>query len=359
VLGERVKSEGSYAALARAITRASRGERAPKEGEPADLIDRRKLHSLVTSGKGAVLTIEDLHALDRYLERYGEGLAYRPLLQRPDLMEALADGGRVTFLLGSKPELERGSVSHWDVLAMAEIQRAVGRSEVSVRFDIETVPLLSGLTETQDALEGHAASNYLEEGGPSLVCLGSSRSNPLAELMLARMFDYPGFATASLADRENLPFGFVWNPSFSDVFPSYFHFPPDEIVAGNARAADEIRGGKASALWTPEKVYLDQVTPRQWGETFGLCLAQRRRGGRVWLLLLGITGAATFVAAKLANRLATRLHDSTDESRPSQVYWGIVRASVAEELKANFFNLRQFEGEEIATQEPISVPGSD
>ena len=134
--------EGSYAALARAITEASReGERDGRKA-PRDVIDRRKLRSLVNGGNGAVLTVDDLFALDHYLSRFGESLAARPLLQKPDLMDALSTSGRVTFLLGSKHEAERGMVSEYDLHGMGEIQRSIGRSsEVGVSYDVQTVPL--------------------------------------------------------------------------------------------------------------------------------------------------------------------------------------------------------------------------
>jgi hypothetical protein len=191
------------------------------------------------------------------------------------------------------------------------------------------------------------------------VCLGSSRSNPCAELMLARMFGVPAFATAPAEARDALEFGFVWNPRLSNRFPSYFHLAPEDIEADDAAAAKKIRSQKASALWSAKKVYLDEVTPQRWGETFGLCLAQRRRGRQVWLLLLGITGAATYLAAKVANRMVTRLHESADDSRPSPVYWGIVRAKVAKAQAGEFFNLRQFDEEESHSQPPLPAVGTD
>ena len=177
-LGERKEKEGSYAALARAITKSN----AAASGTDATLedrsraLDRRKLRAIVEGAPNLVLSLQELRALDCYLERYGEGLAYVPLFEKPDLMQTLAESGRVTFLLGSKPEPEHRYFSHWDVLAMAEIQRGISSSGVSVRFDIQDVLLHETLEAATASSKIEGWAELLEDRGPSLVCLGSGRS---------------------------------------------------------------------------------------------------------------------------------------------------------------------------------------
>ena len=74
---------------------------------------------------GLKLSVDDLAAIDIYLEPFGEGLSYRPLFDKPDVLQALANSGRVTFLVGTEGEEEGGNFPHWDVLAMAELQRSL------------------------------------------------------------------------------------------------------------------------------------------------------------------------------------------------------------------------------------------
>jgi hypothetical protein len=353
VLGELKAKEGGYSALARAIDRSTAAGPRPDSGEDDRKrgFDRRKLKSIIEADKNLVLSLKELRALDCYLERYGEGLAYVPLFQKPDLMQTLAESGRVTFLLGSKPEAkgELRHFSHWDVLAMAEIQRAINPSEVSVRFDIQDVPLYEELEATRESITGTGGwMELLDDHGPSLVCLGSSRTNPAEEAMLCEMFQRPAFEEAPPDERRQLPFHFVWNPDLPYVFPSHFHLRSDDISSDHPDAAELIEGGQCSAVVTDDAILVDRVTPRRSGDTYGVCVAQRRKRGQVWLALAGVTGAATFVAAKLAKSLATRLHEQK-RGQDSDVYWAAIRGRVPKDRDRPFVNLRQFAQETIVS----------
>jgi hypothetical protein len=304
ILRDLRSKEGSYAALARAITRAYL-ESAPAADVRGDVIDRRKLKSLVEGGKGAVLSLDDLFVLDPYLSKFGESLALRPILQKPDLMEALADSGRVTFLLGSRPEIERRMVSEYDLLGMGEIQRAISNTQGGVRFEVKTVPL-TGRVATREQVKDFESLVH-EESGASLCVLASARSNACSELLACAIVGYPPFAEGPLPPGVQPPFQLVWNPTLPHLYESHFRADARTLLSRDPKVAKEVEDGKASVLVTRDRLYVDRVTPRGWGDTFGVCMAQRRRHGQVWLLLLGITGAATFACAKLASRLATRL----------------------------------------------------
>jgi hypothetical protein len=355
VLAHRMREEGSYAALARAITTANdEGQSSTrKKKSKGDVIDRRKLKSLVEGGSGAVLTRKDLFALDHYLSQYGESLAARPILRKPDLMQALGESGRVTFLLGSRPEVERVVVSQYDLLGMGEIQRAIGHADSGVRYDVQTVPLPGRSATIEDVKAFEALLS--DENGPSLCCLASARSNPFAERLLCAFFGYSPFAQQPLPKKATLPFQLIWNPTLSSLYQSHFRADAASIRARNPKMADEVDRGEASVLVTPEKLYVDRLTHDGWGDTYGVCMAQRRRRGQVWLLLLGITGASTFVSAKVAKRLATRMNECPD-GRNSDIYWGIVKARVEKTQRDELFNLRQFTLEEIETQPPLPAP---
>jgi hypothetical protein len=344
VLSERRDREGSYAALAEAIEKSNPARPAagpkpspipsPKPDQGRDEgkqrkskrgVDRRKLKALVEGDPNVVLSVRELRAIDVYLDRYGQGLAYVPLFERPDLLQTLADSGRVTFLLASKPEEGLRYFSHWDVLAMAEIQRGINPSEMSVRFDIQDVLL----QETQQKAAGSSKmggwSELLGDQGPSLVCLGSTRTGPAAEAMLCRMFEVPEFEDPPPADKQRIPFHFVWKPMLPYVFSSHFHLGSVDLFSRDLDAANTVRERRASAIVTAEDVFVDRVYPERIGDTYGVCVVQRRKRGQVWLVLAGITGVATFVAAKLAKSLTTRLHEQ-EAGQNSDVYWAVIRA---------------------------------
>jgi hypothetical protein len=344
-LGERKAREGSYAALARAIEKSNAiGGRA----DQGRALDRRKLKAIVDGAPNLVLSLQELRALDCYLERYGEGLAYVPLFEKPDLMQTLADSGRVTFLLGSKPEPEHRYFSHWDVLAMAEIQRGISSSEMSVRFDIQDVLLHETLEAAAASTKIGGWSELLADQGPSLVCLGSSRTSPAAEVMLCRMFQCSEFENPSRLEKQRLPFHFVWKPMLDYVFPSCFHLDSADISSRDPAAATAVRDNSASAVVTAKDVFVDPVHPDHSGDTYGICIAQRRKRGQVWLVLAGVTGVATFVAAKLAKSLATRLHEQKP-GQDSDVYWAVIRAGVDEDSNRPLANVRTFAKEAIVS----------
>jgi hypothetical protein len=231
---------------------------------------------------------------------------------------------------------------------MAEIQRGITASEVGVRIDIRDLMLdrrLPGLAETSDE---NGWTGLLEDHGPSLVCLGSSRTSPATEIMLCRMFGCPQYVNAPRGQKRRLPFHFAWCLDLPFVFPSHFHLPSAEVAERDPDAADLIDLGNASALVTEENVFVDTVHQAHRGDTYGVCVAQRRKGGQVWLILAGITGAATYVAAKLAKNLATRLHEQ-EHGQESDVYWAVVRAGVEQASNLPLTDVRNIGEEAIAS----------
>jgi hypothetical protein len=295
--------------------------------------------SLAAGSENVVLSLADLRALDNYLERYGEGLAYVPLFQKPD------------------QEQELWHFSRWDVLAMAEIQRGINTSEVSTRMDIQDVPLPEGSTDVAQSTDNAEWLELLDDQGPSLVCLGSSRTGPAAEAMLCKMFKRPRFEDALPAQKKSLPFHFVWSEKLPYVFSSHFRLRANDVFADNPDAAELIQQGKASAVAIGDRVLVDRMTQRRWGDTYGVCVAQRRKRGQVWLVLAGVTGAATYVAAKLAKHLATRL-DEAKRGQNSDVYWAVIKASIESGYRLPYGRIREFSKEEIFEGPHVWQPNS-
>jgi hypothetical protein len=278
------------------------------------------------------LSLEELCALDRYLEPFGEGLAYNPFFERASVLQAIADARKpVTFLLGSKPtpDLERLSLDHWDVNALAEVQRGVNNFAPGVLFDIRDVLLHDDLAAARQSVQGGAWASLVRDDGPSLVCLGSGRACHAAELLLARMFGTTPFHHAA-ATKPALPFHFTWPEGLDHLFPSAFRYTADELEGLDREAARAVRKEQASALESGGRVHLDRLKLKQKGESYGVCVAQRRPRGQIWLVLAGVTGPATYAAARLVDRMAFRLNAPPGESSP--VFWAPVRARVQPDL---------------------------
>ncbi len=113
-------------------------------------------------------------------------------------------------------------------------------------------------------------------------------------------------------------------------------------------AAELIDAGRASALVTAEDVFVDGVHQNHEGDTYGVCVAQRRKRGQVWLIVAGVTGAATYVTAKLAKNLATRLHEQK-RGEDSDIYWAVIRAGVTKDPNRPPASVRNIAEETIAS----------
>jgi hypothetical protein len=166
--------------------------------------------------------------------------------------------------------------------------------------------------------------------------------------MLCRMFEVPEFEDAPPAQKERIPFHFVWNPRLRYVFPSHFHLGSVDLFSRDLDAANMVREHRASAIVTADEVFVDRVYPERIGDAYGVCVAQRRKRGQVWLVLAGVTGVATFVAAKLAKSLATRLHEQ-ELGQDSDVYWAVIRAQVTQDPNRPLASVRTFAKEAIVS----------
>jgi len=346
-LASRAEVEGGFAPLARAIRgtyEAEFGADDPargKDGKPRDVVDRRKLRAIVEGEEEIVFSTRELRALDLYLEPYGEGLSSQPLFEKPNLIQTLARSRTVSFLLGSRTS-EEGEIHfpHWDVLAMAEIQKRITQMELPVRINIQDVPM--GQDEVPVDLESH-----FEQPGQSLVCLGSHRLMSTSSLMLERMFGLD----ATPERRPRLPFAIVWNEALHRL-ESPFRRSAVEIEVSHPDAAAAVRqqnGG--SVLVAGEDAWIDTLTARGRGHGYGVCVAQRRASGAVWMLLAGVSGPATYATARLAHRLDFRLGEP-QRGAASPVWWAAVSATVPPGNEDKVPDLRDFEPQVVVPPTP-------
>ncbi|MBW2422189.1 MAG: hypothetical protein JRH19_26900 [Deltaproteobacteria bacterium] len=343
VLAARRKLEGSYTKLEKAIKNAIAPEgMAPSnvEGAPR-FVDRRKLKSIVENDPKLVLSIGELRAIDLYLEHFGHGLAYNPLFEKRELLRHVADSGRVSFLLGSKIDESdpfRINISHWDFLSLDHIQTGVLGISPNVNTKSHEVLMRKEHGRARRDLGDERLNELFDNRGPSLVCLGSSRGNQMAEWMLCRMAEEPRvFQDAGPAARADLPFRFVWSSEHhSYVMPSQFHMHGAEADRENPEVGEAVLQRGAACLRHAGGYEIDELTDGSKGEgwTYALCAAQRRERGRVWLLVAGLTGPATYAASRWVDRMATDLDVLSEQDR-SRVHWSIVRAEARKVERPN------------------------
>jgi len=319
VLRRRRDAEGGYKQLARAITEANPADSA-RGGR--DVIDRRKLKKLVETPAQATLSLGEMIALDHYLRPFDEGLSRRPILASPNLLETLAGSGDVTFLLGSKLRDERLEISHWDVKSLAEILRGINSFSPAMRCDIEEVRRGDTTKQARELVGEAGWMRLLDDDGPSLVCLGSPRACHAAEIMLARMTGFDPFVETPLLGDGRPPFHFIWRAM---KFQSAFAVAPDtlaSIAAGAARAVRK-KDMYAALVFRPataKEPVVHEASYERIGQsrTFGVVAAQRRSSGRIWIVIAGLSGAATYGGALLVDSIGSSL-PARDPDRESEL----------------------------------------
>ncbi len=331
-LARRKTIEGSYSKLEKAIyecVQADAGGSNKKDGVRG--VDRRKLKLIVKSDPKLVLSMSELRALDLYLERFGDGLAYNPLFKKPEVLRSIAESGRVAFFLGSKDDSHESfqvNIAHLDFLGLSAIQRGLTGFSNHVHVDIREVRMHDDVDAAREGLKDAETLRLFQSGGPSLVSLGSSRGNQISNWMLCFMAGYkdPLVDAPSIRSPE-LPFQFVWPSKGNYVLESPFHIYASDIKSENPEVASEILEQEASGFRVSGEYLIDDLSMKgnSEGATYAVCAAQRRPGGVIWLLVAGLTGPATYAAAKWVNKMATGLDDYQSRGR-SPVFWTILKA---------------------------------
>jgi len=146
--------------------------------------------------------------------------------------------------------------------------------------------------------------------------------------------------------KSHIPFHFSWCPDLDHVFPSAFRYTAEELARHDVDAARLVAERKSSALEVCGTVFPDHHKQRGTLESYGVCVAQRRKSGQIWLVLAGVTGPATYAAARLASRLPLdqRLLHS---QQSSPVHWAAVRATLQRDRDRAFGTALSVEKEEI------------
>lgn len=318
VLREQMEGRKNYSRLAKRIKDAN-------EGVPGREVDRRKLKRLL-EGDDVALSLNELIALDAFLTPLGEGLADKPLFERPATIRSLVTKGQVTIVLGAyaRTEDRRNDLSRWDVRSMAHLLSTIETLKPGTHVDIRDV-LSEGRKPERPP--------YLAESGPSVCCVGSPRASHATEIMLAEMFGVKPFGENQLV---RAPIRFIWSQNIKSRLPSSFRVASDEIRDADPELADAIDSETArGALQVNGRLYLDwSGTGRKSWTSHGIVVVQTRAEGQVWMVCAGVTGPSTY-ASTVA--VACELTGTAPEPRAghSPIRWDIVQCTVETDPELN------------------------
>lgn len=325
---------------------AKAGFRIPdKEGELtaiAATIDRRKLDQIARGNEAVNLRLWELRVLASYFERkYGIDLSETPVFEKLSFYEPLTKGGKVSFLLGLRPDASEraSSLRLWDLRSMTAIANAAyqtgHRIELDWRF-VESAPI--------NVLEGKSE-------GWNFVSIGSPRANIASEILLSKMFGVAPFQSEAEHPRLTLPFSFVWPQPLRSTFAtsvSSLHAP-----VGDAELA-ALKSGRASAMLINKRAHVVHLTYMQ-ATIPGVIAAQRMIDERIVVVVAGLSGPATFGAANLLKNLTAELPPYSPDPERAAVVWAAVGVHVV--AKADVFgDARVPDSWEFITQPAVWSP---
>ena len=297
------------------------------DNTPMSKIDRRKLRDLVRlvddgldRQKDVALSLRQLMALDAFLTQHGEGLGDKPIFERPTLLRSIADCGRVMITLGAYPRDpdKRNELNLWDVRAMTRLFRAMEKLKPGT--DVEFQDLRFG-----KALP--CRPPFLDEAGPSVICLGSPRACYAAEFMLAVMLRQEAF---SKGPNPGSPLRFIWSPKASRPHPSAFRAEAADIAKLDKGLAKEIKAGRVwAAVQIAGKLFAVPRSPEgaELVTSHGIVLTQRQPSGRIWAVVAGASGPATHACAKAIEDNLTEPPPETQGGR-APARWDVVECTI-------------------------------
>jgi hypothetical protein len=278
------------------------------------------------------LTMVELQNINSVLHKLNmPGL--ESLFRTPSLPAAITQIGTIHFWLGFKPEpATEGQdaqtwISQWDLESVNALTQGfypVASGKLEVVID-------KVLLEQQGAsqkswpthLRGCGWHATLREQGRrhSLIAVGSPKSCHATECLLAEMFRVNEFEPN--ARLNELPFRFEFSPGLLEARPSAFAYAaemPNDPESPSSRT-------DTYALVFDGVRYEKGLVGEQWND-YGVIVSQRRKGGQVWTVVAGLSGPATFAAAKMVAEIEHDFGDQVGSDGNSRVLCHAVRAYV-------------------------------
>ncbi|MBN2506038.1 MAG: hypothetical protein JXQ71_05030 [Verrucomicrobia bacterium] len=323
IIKQQVEIKGGCLGLEQAIRSANPNIKA---GGVQVGVSRHKLKQIAEEDENVVLKLWELRALDRYLTSLdcGLSLADKPIFEKLGILEALKESGPICFILGSRANLKQHvhELRRWDCRAMAVLMHDMGKQLGHVNFDFEDIPGNSSIKRLVSS-----SHPLLGRQGPSLISIGSTRACLATEILLARMFNQKPFGYTSPRAAPP-PFSFVWSPNVRPSFPSGFSLTAANFAARlPGKLAREIRRNQAWALMVGSRGYR-VGWHHQTTTMYGIVAAQRRQDGKIYLVVAGISGPATYAAAQLVRQIADELPYPMGKNAHGQVLWAAIKVPV-------------------------------
>lgn len=308
----------------------ARGKRSFNQLGDITGIDRRILSRLADKKKLGAITAHQLLALNSLLG--GKLVESLRNVQGSTLAATLAETRGLFFILGAR-DLERTDhVSRWDVRAITSVVRGVQRHSAQPQaihvedvFRIRPAQRQDGsydFSTYDSAFQKEPWFGMLDQyDGRAVVVLGSPVTCHPCEHVLARMFDTKPYGEGNVT----LPFRFLWSNELRARVPSTFAACAHEV---GLKAISPSRNGIVG-LQIGTKILPIVETQPEW-DTYGVCVAQRRQGGQLWLVVAGATGTATFATAELLDEVKTILPTKAPQHHSPPI-WFAVAAKVRRE----------------------------
>ncbi|MCL4178284.1 MAG: hypothetical protein KJ072_11165 [Verrucomicrobia bacterium] len=321
VINKKIKEIGNVHRLSRLI------EEANANAEVKGKIAPRTLRKLAFAPEGVGLTLSNLIALDNYLAPIGEGLHDKPIFERRGILEYLVEKPQVTFLVGAKPRIRerRIDLSWWDTRSAAELVGQIRRVNPAVHYDIVEVLLRTPVRPAR--LTADPWHRWLEAEDCSVVAIGSPRANLASEIMLAQMFGVRPFVKPSLTflDPKRGPFAFVWPRPLMQGWRSAFALGAEDLPPKSRHLATQVRRNRSGAFVIGTRILPIPRGHRNY-TTYGVIVAQRRPNGRVWAVILGESGPATYAMATKVREINAELPVSSQTA--PKVLWAPIEAQI-------------------------------
>lgn len=243
-------------------------------------IDRRKLAHLCKASEDELLsekfTIEQLSALDRYLDEIGEGYLFA---RHRSLLDSIIDGDTIDVFVPARTDkgTRNQTVSGWDMQAVADLfSTPLGRRDVRLQLIPAEKPL--GLGDTRMR-------------GSATISIGSPIASKATDFLFSKMLGRAADPVSSATHKREIPFFIVGRDTQDARLKSGFVRGRSFVPRGTQGAKQIKRGFRALIVGR-------NCFPADEGTDYAMLVAQRDPDTQqVCAVLSGLSGPGTFEVA--------------------------------------------------------------